>query len=252
MAITAGIIAGGAALAGGGLSFLGASNQAKAHRAAMERYINYLQGQRDLFLNQEESGAIRNRLKSFIGGNVGYNPGTLQDMKAGVYEDYGRSLADLERISGKAGAGATGVYTPGRASRTTRLLGQNIAANRANSIRDVNMKNADVALNNERLAISALPTYMPGLPATPTFGPDVFASGTPPHIGSYLGPALSQAGQTYANLSIMGPIMEKLLTSQANPYAGIVAANMMNGPGYNRFAPVPYFNPDYARLYEPR
>ena len=244
--VTAGLIVGGSALAGSGLNFLGGQSQSKAVRKAMEDYINYTQGQRNLFLNQPETGAIREKLNTYIGGNVGYSDDTLNTMKSGVYEDYGKSLADMTRLTGKAGAASTGVYTPGRADRTSRLLGENIAANRANAIRDITTKNADVALSNQRLAVSALPTYMPGLPATPTISPDVFANANAvAPAGSYFGPAITQAGSQYANLSIMSPIMEKLLTSQQNPYAALYAGNLMNGPAYSRMAPIPYFGSDY-------
>lgn len=141
-----------------------------------------------------------------------------------------KSLADMTRLTQKAGAGSTGVYTPGRADRTTRLMGQNIAANRATSIRDINTKNADVALNNQRFAISALPTYMPGTPATNIPSPDVFLkAGETPSFGSYLGPALSQAGNTFANMSMFGPVMQRMLeTKTSDPYAYSSLLNLYN------------------------
>lgn len=218
-----GAVAGGAQLLGGGLSFLGANSQSKAVRQAMERYISEVNRQRDLFLNQPESTAIRSKLQSYIGGDVGYSPETVEGMKKGVYEDYGKSLADMTRLTQKAGAGSTGVYTPGRADRTSRLLGQNIAANRATSIRDINQKNADVALNNQRFAISALPTYMPGTPATNIPGADVFLkAGETPSAGSYLGPALGQAANSVGNMALMGPVYERMMAGMM-PYPNLGA-----------------------------
>lgn len=240
MAITAGLIAGGAAIGGGALSFMGAQSQSSKIREAMQKYLDDLNAQRKLFLDQPETGAIRQKLGSYINGDVGYDPNLVGQMKAGAYEDYGKSLSDMSRMTKKAGAASTGVYTPGRADRTSRLLGQNLAANRANSIRDINTKNADVALSNQRLAVSALPTYMPGLPATQVASPDVYSKAyETPNIGSYLGPAVSQAGQTYANLSVMGPIMERMLSSSGmnawDPVMGTgVAPNSGGyGPGSN-------------------
>lgn len=203
----------GGSLAGGGLSFLGANSQSKRIRQAMQDYLNYINNARNTFLNQEETGAIRNRLKSFIGGNVGYGDDVLKNMRAGVIEDYGKSLADMTRLTSSAGAGRTGVYTPGRADRTARLLGQNIAAMRANNMRDIATKNADVALNNERFAVSALPTYMPGLPSTPTIGPDVFmnkAAGA--DFPSFLGQAITGATQPFLMGAAYGPIMQAMMS----------------------------------------
>jgi len=239
-------VAGGSAIAGGALSFFGGQSQAKSIRQAMQQAIDYQNNQRQTFLTQPETGAIRSKLNSYINGDQGYNPDILAGMKADTQEAYGNSLADMTRLTRKAGAASTGVYTPGRADRTSRLLGQNIAANRATSIRDINTKNADVALNNQRLAISALPTYMPGLPSTPTVSPDVFANlnATAP-LGSYMGPAVAQAGSSFGNMMMMGPIMEKLLKSEANPYAALYAGQLLNGPAYNRMAPVPYLGSDY-------
>lgn len=244
---TAALIGGGAALGGGALSFFGQNAQSKAVRKAMERYIAELNAQRQTFLSQPESLAIRKKLESYIGGTEGYGADTINTMKSGVREDYGKSLADMTRLTGKAGAGSTGVYTPGRADRTARLLGQNIAANRATQIRDVNTRNADVALNNQRLAVSALPTYLPGLSNTQVPGPDVFAkAGETPNIGSYLGPALNQAGQMYANLSVLGPIMSRMLDSQNNPASTLYGFNPFGSEMAQRI-----FNPDFYRSLSP-
>lgn len=246
----AAVAVGGSALVGSGLSFAGASSAASKSRQAMERYIQELNDQRKTFLDQPESGAIRKRLGDYIEGNAGYSNDLLSQMKGQTQEAYGNSLADMTRLTGKAGAGSTGVYTPGRADRTSRLLGQNIAANRANSMRDINQKNADVALNNQRLAISALPTYMPGLPATQVAGPDVYAAtGNYPQLGSYLGPALQQAGQTYANFRMMGPIMERMLNSSGmNAWDPVMGTGV--APNSGGYGPGSSFH-DYYRSISP-
>jgi hypothetical protein len=225
MGVTAAAIIGGSALVGSGLSFMGSSNQAKSSRQAMERYLNALQGQRNLFLNQPETGAIRKKLGSYVNGDVGYDPELLSGMKAQTQEAYGNSLADMTRLIQKGGAGQSGVYTPGRADRTARLLGQNIASNRANSMRDINQKNADVALNNQRFAVSALPTYMPGTPATQVAGPDVYAAaGNVPHVGSFMGPAIQQAGNTWAQYKMYAPIMERMMQGGMGGMSGLPSA----------------------------
>lgn len=230
----AAVAVGGGALAGGALSFLGGQSQAKAGRAAAERYIDYLNQQRNTFLNQKETSAIRDRLGSFIGGNVGYSPEILSQMKQGVYEDYGKGLADLSRISASAGVmpGAGGnIYQPGTQARTTRMLGENIAANRARSIRDINIRNADVGLANERFAVGALPTYMPGLPATQAPGADVFqAAGQVAPWGSYMGPAVSQGISSGVGAYQQGQIYDAM-----QKYYGQLntAPSIPNNPAYS-------------------
>lgn len=223
----AALIGGGTALAGSGLSFMGANKQNKAIRAAMERYLADLRQQRQTFLDQPESQEIRRRMQGYLGGEVGYNPQILRGMRAGVTEDYGKSLADMTRLTKSAGAGSSGVMTPGRADRTSRLLGQNIASNRATSMRDIATKNADVALNNQRFAVSAMPSYLPGLPSTPTPGPDIYSAGIGPGAGSYIGPGLSQAGQTASQMMLYGPIMQKMM--EQSPYAAMyMMPSLMN------------------------
>ena len=211
---TAALIGGGFGLAGSGLSFLGANNSAKEYRKAMERYIAYMQNERNKFLTSPETGAIKKRLTDFVGGNVGYSPEVLNQMKEGTYEDYGKSLADIQRVTSGApvmgGAGGN-VYRPGQGDRASRLLGQNLAVNRATQLRDINKENHNLALQNERFAIQSLPTFMEGLPATPMIGPDAFAgTGATAHPGSFVGPMLMQAGMPAVNAWPMGPIAEQL------------------------------------------
>lgn len=218
-------VAGGSALASGGLSFMGASSAAKNTRQAMERYLADLAKNRQTFLDQPESKGIRAKLGSYINGDVGYNPDVVKGMRAGVTEDYGKSLSDMTRLTKQAGAGSTGVMTPGRADRTSRLLGQNIAANRATAMRDITTKNADVARSNQSLAISALPTYLPGSPSTTIASPDVYnQANANPNIGSYLGPALggigNMAGQyaIFSQLANASPVAQRM--SQWDPIMG--------------------------------
>jgi len=246
---------GGAALVGGGLSYMGASSSASKSRAAMERYITELNKQRETFLNQPESSAIRSKMGDYIEGNSGYSNELLSGMKAQTQEAYGNSLADMTRLVGKGGAASTGVYTPGRADRTARLLGQNIASNRANSMRDINQKNADVALSNQRFAVSALPTYMPGLPATQVAGPDVYAAtGNVPNWGSFIGPAISQAGQVWGQQQIYGQIMERMMAGYgANSGASFVpsSTNQVNPMGFSGMNDATSYYNNYLRNLSP-
>lgn len=213
----AGLMMAGGALAGGGLSFLGGQSQSKAMRQAMQQYIDYQNGQRKLFLDQPQSSAIKDKLTSYIGGDVGYSDDVLNGMKQGVYEDYGKGLSDMSNMGTGAGVTPGGAYSPGRADRAMRRMGENVASNRAQSIRSINKENADVALNNQRFAVSALPTYMPGLPSTPMMTPDVFQGlNSTSNIGSYLGPAVSQTSSAMASPFLQaqayGPIMEQMMT----------------------------------------
>lgn len=77
-------------------------------------------------------------------------------------------IAGTSAVSKNSGGG--NVYTPGRYDRAVRTMGQNLAASKAKLIRDVNQKNADMAVSNQRFAVSALPIYTPGLSATPQIG----------------------------------------------------------------------------------
>jgi len=224
-------VGGAAAIGGGALSFMGGQSQAKSSRQAMERYLAELRQQRQTFLDQPESGAIRKRLGEYAQGNVGYDPNILRGMRAGVTEDYGKSLADMSRITRAGGAGASGVYTPGRSDRTARLLGQNIASNRATSMRDISTRNADVALNNQRFAISAMPTYLPGTPSTNIASPDVYAGANAvAPFGSYMGPALSNIGQQAGQYALYSPLISRMLENPSNPYAAMYMMNQMNQP----------------------
>jgi hypothetical protein len=222
----------GGSLAGGGLSFLGGQSQSKAMRDAMKQYINYQNDQRNLFLNQPQSTAIKDKLTSYIGGDVGYSDDVLSGMKHGVYEDYGKSLTDMNNSVAGAGLTPGGAYSPGRADRAKRRLGENIASNRAQDIRNINKENADVALNNQRFAVSALPTYMPGLSNTPQISPDVFQGlNSTAHPGSYFGPAISSTSSAmsapYLQADAYGPIMEQMMKYMRTPQQ----AAMVGGPG---------------------
>jgi len=236
---TAALIAGGSSLLGSGLSFMGQSSSSKAVRAAMERYLQALQQGREEFLAQPETRTIRKTLRGYAGGRVGIHPEALESMKAGVYEDYGKSLSDMSRLTRAGGAGASGVYTPGRSDRIGRLLGQNIAANRANTMRDITQRNAETALSNVRFAASALPTYLPGIPSTVVPSPDVFLrAGETPSAGSFLGPGVANAGQQYANLALYAPIMQRMMSDTSSPYSNFMLWQMMNNsPGRLNLGP---------------
>jgi len=235
--IAAGAIAGAGALGAGAFGFMGASKQAKAAERAARMYIDYLQGQRDTFLRQPEVGPIRSKLAAYSRGEL---PDYLSNQ---IQEDYGKSLADMTRLIPKAGVQPGGGYTPGRRERTARLLGENIAANKANTMRAAKQE-------GERFAISSLPTWMPGTPSTPIADPGTFmtsAGGNQPNIFSFLGPTVGQAGQ-YGGLAVAGgPILDRLYGNR-NPLAAatmdipqldtMTPMSLMSGtsPYYSRFA----------------
>ncbi|ULA59808.1 MAG: hypothetical protein LZF60_160138 [Nitrospira sp.] len=214
---------GGLGVVGGGISkAFGGDSQAKAARKAAQMFIDYQNREREKFLNA--TSPIRDKLMTYSEGKSGYDEDLLRGMKDDVNEDYGQGLADLSRITANSAVGKNSgggnVYTPGRYDRATRQLGQNLAANKAKMIRDVNQKNADMAASNQRFAISALPTYTPGLSATPQIGYDAFQglNATAPWE-NYLGDVLSGLGQPAlsagVDASIRGPIAEKLARIQS-------------------------------------
>ena len=232
----AGLALAGSSLAGAGLSFMGQQSSAKAMRKAMQDYIDYQNNQRKTFLDQPETTAIKAKLNSYISGDVGYAPDVVDSMKQGVYEDYGKGLADINQNAAGAGLTPGGAYSPGRTDRAVRRLGENIAVNRAQSLRDIKAKNADVALNNQRFAVSALPTYMPGIPSTPTVGPDVFQGlNSVAPFGSTFGPALSSTASSmfmpYIQADAYGPIMEQMM-KYMNPGRSTFAAATQDSPWY--------------------
>ncbi len=199
-AITGGLIAAGGGLLSGAGSYFGQKASADAQKQAAQAYLNYIQGQRDTFLAQPETGAIKSRLNQFIGGNVGYNPDPLAAMNQGTYEDYGKGLTDASRMARASAVSPGGTYKPGVADRTSRLLGENIATRRAEALRSTTVNNANVALGNERFAISALPTFMPGTPGTTVPSPGVFQAQNPaqPGVGNFASP-IGAALTTFGN-----------------------------------------------------
>jgi hypothetical protein len=204
-------VGGAAAIGGGALSFFGAQSQSKAMRDAMNQYIHYTQGQRDIFL--KENAPVLARLKSFIPGEANYNPEADPTLK-NIGENYGQGLRDVQRDVLGAGVHPGGVYTPGGSDRAAMLMGQNLTASKAQMMRDTQ-------IGNERFAEGALPTYSPGLPATPMFDPSAFSAGVMPGAGSFLGPALSQTLNQAG-----GPIASALSRARptqpggsGNPYA---------------------------------
>lgn len=216
-------LGGGAASIGGGIAkMFGGQDQAKAAREAAKQYIAYQERERQKFL--DATSPIRDKLMSYSQGNVGYDEALLRGMKDDVNEDYGQGLADVSRISANSAVGKNSgggnVYTPGRYDRATRVLGQNLAANKAKMIRDVNQKNADMAVSNQRFAVSALPTYSPGLSATPQIGYDAFQGmNAVAPVGNYVGDMLQGLGQPALQAGFdgltRGPIAERLARIQA-------------------------------------
>ncbi|MCW5797731.1 MAG: hypothetical protein KIT40_04465 [Nitrospira sp.] len=224
---------GGLGVVGGGISkAFGGDSQAKAARKAAQMFIDYQNREREKFLNA--TSPIRDKLMTYSEGKSGYDEDLLRGMKDDVNEDYGQGLADLSRITANSAVGKNSgggnVYTPGRYDRATRQLGQNLAANKAKMIRDVNQKNADMAASNQRFAISALPTYTPGLSATPQIGYDAFQglNATAPWE-NYLGDVLSGLGQPAFSAgmdgAIQGPITERLSRAR------LEAMQQQNQPG---------------------
>lgn len=215
-------LGGGAASIGGSvMSAFGGDKQAKAARKAAQMYIDYQNRERQKFL--DATSPIRDRLMKYSEGKTGYDEDLLRGMKDDVNEDYGQGLADVSRVSANSAigknSGGGNVYTPGRYDRATRQLGQNLAMNKAKMIRDVNQKNADMAINNQRFAVSALPTYTPGLSATPQIGYEAFQglNATAPWE-NYAGNFLQSVGQPAMSAGmdglVRGPIAMKLAQMQ--------------------------------------
>lgn len=209
-------------IGGGVMSALGGNKQAKAAREAAKQYIAYQERERQKFL--DSTSPIRDRLMQYSQGKTGYDEDLLRGMKDDVNEDYGQGLADVSRISANSAVGKNSgggnVYTPGRYDRATRQLGQNLAMNKAKMIRDVNQKNADMAINNQRFAVSALPTYTPGLSATPQIGYEAFQgkNAVAPwenYAGSMLQSLSQPAMQAGFDAISRGPIAERLARIQA-------------------------------------
>src|SRR5574338_1014320 len=125
---------GGLSSVGGGVAkMFGGQSQAKAAQKAAQMYIDYANRERQKFL--DANSPIRDKLMQYSQGTTGYDPTMLQGMKDQANEDYGQGLADMSRISAGSAVGKNSgggnVYTPGRYDRTTRILGQNLAANKA-------------------------------------------------------------------------------------------------------------------------
>jgi len=174
-----------------------------------------------------------------IPGSKNYNPEADPTLK-NITENYGMGLRDIQRDVLGAGVHPGGVYTPGGSDRAAMLLGQNLTASRAQMMRDTQMQ-------NERFAIGALPTYSPGLPATPMPSSDVFTAGTPPGAGSFLGPAVSSGGQLAVSAMMpglqaeaYGPIVKSLYASRGSVPGGsgnpIYEANYGSIPGAQNYS----------------
>lgn len=216
-------LGGGALSVGGGIAkAFGGDSQAKAARKAAQMYIDYQNREREKFLGA--TSPIREKLMTYADGKSGYDEDLLRGMKDDVNEGYGQGLADMSRITANSAVGKNSgggnVYTPGRYDRATRQLGQNLAANKAKMIRDVNQKNADMAVSNQRYAISALPTFTPGLSATPQIGYDAFQGlNAVAPVGNYVGDIMQSLGSPAMSAGmdglVRGPIAEKLARIQS-------------------------------------
>lgn len=233
-------LGGGAMAAGGGVAkMFGGKDQAKAQRQAAQEYINYQEGQRKKFLDANRP--IYDKLNRMaVHGDVGYGDEALRGMKDDINEDYGQGLSDMSRIAGTSAvsknSGGGNVYTPGRYDRAVRTMGQNLAANKAKLIRDVNARNVEMAQNNQKWAVSALPTYSEGLPATPQIGYDAFqGKNAVAPVGNYIGDMLQSLGQPAMSAGmdglVRGPIAMKLAQMQRQ--------QQQPGPWEN-FYPSPY------------
>jgi hypothetical protein len=210
----------------------GGQDAAEAAREAAKEFIAYQERERKKFLDTNRP--IYDRLKNYATGNVGYDADTLRGMKDQVTEDYGQGLSDVSRISANSAmgknSGGGNVYTPGRYDRTTRLLGQNLAMNKAKMMRDINQRNAEMANSNMRWATSAIPTFSEGYAATPQIGYDAFqGKHSVAPVGNYIGQMfgdLGQMGMPFMNAgaqgAMLGPIAAKL--RQARSDGGVSTA----------------------------
>lgn len=194
----AGALSGLGGIASGIGSAIGASKQASASRAGAREYMDYIDRERDRFLNAPENLGIRQRLSDMALNDRGFSPDALQAMRSGVQEDYGRALSDMAPQIKEASVIPGVGYAPGRANRTARLLGENLAVRKAEANRDITMRNNIQAQNNMRYAISALPTYMPGFSQSTQMDPSVFQAANAPNMAlpyalNSIGSALMQS-----------------------------------------------------------
>lgn len=235
--IAAGIGAAGA-VGGGALSFFGAQSQAKSMRQAMDRYLGYINQQRDTFL--QENAPVTKLLRSYIPGTAEYNPDADPTLKT-IGENYGTGLRDVQKDVLGSGVHPGGVYTPGGSDRAAMLLGQNLTASKAQLTRDTMM-------SNQRFAVGALPTYSKGLPATPMPGSDVFGAGVAPGAGSYLGPAVGAVSQPFVNAGAYSPIISALTRARGNSGA-VDYTDPVAAANYGSFgnSPTSYASRDWTK-----
>lgn len=165
----------------GGL-FGGKAKQTGQQDAARD-YMRYMEGERNKFINDPNSAGIRSRLGTMATGNVGFSDPALKAMRGGLQEDYGKSLKDVGEQTRSASVMPGGGYAPGRAARTSRLLGENLAVRKAEGNRAITTANEQQANSNMRYAISALPTYTPGFSQTPQLDPGTFLNLHAPDMG---------------------------------------------------------------------
>ena len=210
--------AGTALSVGGGVAkMFGGQSQAKAAQKAAQMYIDYQERERKKFLDANspdprQTHVVLTRQRRVRRGHDAGHEGRRQ---RGLWTGPRRCLSNLGWLAIGKNSGGGNVYTPGRYDRALRQLGQNLAMNKAKMIRDVNQKNADLAVSNQRFAVSAMPTYSPGLSATPQIGYDAFQglNATAP-VGNYIGDMMQSLGQPAMSAGfdglVKGPIAERL------------------------------------------
>lgn len=183
----------------------GAKEKKNAAQEGAKAYMDYNQGERDKFINDPNSAGIRSRLGTMATGNVGFSDPSLKAMRGGLQEDYGKALRDVGDQTRSAGVMPGGGYAPGRASRTARLLGENLAVRKAEGNRAITTANEAQAQNNMRYAIGALPTYTPGFSQTPQMDPGTFQNLHAPDMSMSTG--LGSIGSAMMNMMPMMGMM---------------------------------------------
>lgn len=192
---------GGGAISSALGGLMGGNRQASAQRGGAREYMDYINKGRNEFLAQPEAQRIRARLFDMASNDRGFSPQALQGMRAGVQEDYGKALSDINPAIKEASVMPGAGYAPGRANRTARLLGENLAVRKAEANRNITQANDIQARNNMQYAISALPTFMPGFSSTPMMGPGVFQNANAPDMG--LPTALGSIGNSLMSMPQM-------------------------------------------------
>lgn len=184
----------------------GAKEKKNSAQEGAKAYIDYNTQERNKFLNDPNSAGIRSRLGTMATGNVGFSDPSLKAMRGGLQEDYGKALKDVGEQTRSAGVMPGGGYAPGRASRTARLLGENLAVRKAEGNRAITTANEAQAASNMRYAIGALPTYTPGFSQTPQMDAGTFQNLHAPDMTEST--AFNSIGDAMMNLPQMMMLMQ--------------------------------------------